>query len=78
MTDKNKKSTTTEILECPDILYTIPETAYLLRVNKNTVYQLINNDYLRSIKLGCRKVSRKAILDFIEQYDGQIIEFNDT
>ena len=78
MTDKNKKSNSTEILECPDILYTIPETAHLLRINKNTVYQLINNGYLRSIKLGCRKVSRKAILDFIEQYDGQIIEFNDT
>ena len=68
MTDKNKKSNSTEILEYPDILYTIPETAHLLRVNKNTVYQLINNGYLRSIKLGCRKVSRKAILDFIEQY----------
>ena len=57
MTDKNKKSNSTEILDCPDILYTIPETAHLLRVNKNTVYQLMNNGYLRSIKLGCRKVS---------------------
>ena len=41
------------------VLYTISEVAELLKVNKNTVYQLIRCGYLRSIKFGCRKVTRK-------------------
>ena len=56
------------------VLYTISEVAELLKVNKNTVYQLIRGGYLRSIKFGCfgcRKVTRKAILDFLDTYDGR-------
>lgn len=56
-----------------EVLYTIAETATLLKVNKNMVYQLINKGYLRSIKFGCRKVTRKALLDFLERYDGEDI-----
>lgn len=54
-----------------EVLYAISEVAGLLKVNKNMVYELINNGYLRSIKFGCRKVTRKAILEFLDQYDGQ-------
>jgi len=56
-----------------DVLYTISEVAALLKVNKNMVYELINKGYLRSIKFGCRKVTRKAIIEFLDQYDGQEI-----
>ena len=56
-----------------EVLYTIAEVASLLKVNKNMVYQLINKGYLRSIKFGCRKVTRKALLDFLEKYDGEDI-----
>lgn len=66
--------TAMEILACRDILYTVPEAAKLLRVNKNLVYDLIRCGYLRSIKLGSRKVSRKALLDFVEQFEGQMVE----
>ena len=38
------------------------------------VYDLIRCGYLRSIKLGSRKVSRKALLDFVEQFEGQTVE----
>lgn len=65
---KNKEAPHSE-----DVLYTISEVAALLKVNKNMVYELINNGYLRSIKFGCRKVTRKAILEFLDQYDGQEI-----
>lgn len=58
-----------EVIECRDILYSVPEAAKLLHVNKNMVYDLI-----RSIKLGSRKVSRKALLDFVEQFEGQTVE----
>ena len=56
-----------------EVLYTIAEVASLLKVNKNMVYQLINKGYLRSIKFGCRKVTRKALLDFLEKYAGEDI-----
>lgn len=68
------KEATQEVLACRDILYTVPETANLLRVNKNMVYDLINCGYLRSIKLGSRKISRNAILEFVEQFDGKTVE----
>lgn len=54
-----------------EVLYTISETAALLKVNKNMVYELINKGYLRSIKFGCRKVTRKALLEFLDKFDGE-------
>ena len=62
-----------EILACRDVLYTVPEVAKLLRVNKNMVYDLIRCGYLRSMKLGSRKVSRKALLEFVETFDGKTV-----
>ena len=53
-----------------DLLYTITEVAKLLKVNRNFVYELINAGLIRSIKLGCRKVTRKSLLEFLEKYDG--------
>ena len=63
-----------EILACRDVLYTVPEVAKLLRVNKNMVYDLIRCGYLLSMKLGSRKVSRKALLEFVETFDGKTVE----
>lgn len=60
-----------EIDTCTDVLYTITEVAGLLKVNKNMVYSLINKGYLKSIKLGCRKVTRKSLLAFLDKYDGE-------
>ena len=53
-----------------DLVYTIKEVAGLLKVNKNYVYALINKGLLRSTKLGCRKVTRKARIEFLEKNDG--------
>ena len=53
-----------------ELLYTISEVAALLKVNRNYVYSLINGGHLRSIKLGCRKITRKSLLQFLEMYDG--------
>ena len=47
-----------------ELLYTISEVAALLKVNRNYVYSLINGGHLRSIKLGCRKITRKSLLQF--------------
>ena len=53
-----------------ELLYTISEVSKILKVNKNYVYALINDGHLKSIKLGCRKVTRKALLEFLDKYDG--------
>ena len=53
-----------------ELLYTISEVAALLKVNRNYVYSLINGGHLRSIKLGCRKITRKSLLQFLVKYDG--------
>lgn len=53
-----------------ELLYTISETAAILKINKNFVYTLIKRGYLKSIKLGCRKVTRKSLLEFLDKYDG--------
>lgn len=53
-----------------ELLYTISEVAALLKVNRNYVYALINEGHLRSIKLGCRKITKTSLLQFLEKYDG--------
>ncbi len=71
------KNSSNEIIDTnTELLYTISEVAKLLKVNKNYVYALINGGYIRSIKLGCRKITRKALLDFLEEYDGS--EFDES
>lgn len=59
-----------DIDKSEELLYTISEIAEILKVNKNFVYTLTNAGHLKSIKLGCRKVTRKSLLEFLEKYDG--------
>lgn len=66
MTQKNTRI----IDKNEDLVYTIKEVAGLLKVNKNYVYTLINKGLLRSTKLGCRKVTRKALTEFLDKNDG--------
>ena len=53
-----------------DLVYTVSETAQILKVNKNTVYDLIHSGVLRCIKLGNSKVTAKSLNEFLETYDG--------
>ena len=53
-----------------DLIYTVSETAKLLKVNKNTVYDLIHSGVLKCIKLGNSKITAKAIHEFLDIYDG--------
>ncbi len=61
---------TRNIDKSEDLVYTISEVAEILKVNKNFVYKLVNKGLLRSTKLGCRKITRKALMEFLEQNDG--------
>lgn len=64
------QKTTRIIDKSENLVYTIKEVAGLLKVNKNYVYALINKGLLRSTKLGCRKVTKKALMEFLEKNDG--------
>lgn len=64
------QETTRFIDKSEDLVYTIKEVSGLLKVNKNYVYALINKGLLRSTKLGCRKVTRQSLIEFLEKNDG--------
>ncbi|WP_242971935.1 helix-turn-helix domain-containing protein [Haloimpatiens massiliensis] len=48
-------------------LLTVSEVAERLKVNKNSVYELINKGYLKSLKLGSIKVPIEELNNFIER-----------
>jgi excisionase family DNA binding protein len=54
-----------------DILFTVDQTAKLIKSNQNFVYSLIKKGLLPAIKLGSYKVRKKALLDFLEKYEGK-------
>lgn len=56
--------------ESKDVLYTISEVAELIKCNTNFVYQLVRAGLLPGLKLGSMKVTRPALLEFLEKYQG--------
>ena len=53
------------------VLYTVSETAELLKVNRNSVYDLLRKNVIRGIKIGSLKITRKELLDFLERNNGK-------
>ena len=50
------------------MLFTVRETAEMLGVSRNRVYELINSEQLASIKLGrSRRISIASIRRFVDQ-----------
>ena len=47
-----------------DVLYTVAETAKLLKTNSNYVYELIKRGLLPALKLGSYKVRKTALTNF--------------
>lgn len=54
-----------------DLLYTVPETAKLLKVNNNKIYELIKAGLLTPLKLGRYKIPRNELEQFIKDYTGK-------
>ncbi len=54
-----------------EYLYTVEEVAAILKVNKNTVYDLIRNGLLIALKLGRLKVTRTTLLRFLKDFNGK-------
>ncbi len=54
-----------------DLLYTVEEVTQILKVNKNTVYDLIKKGILTGLKLGRIKVTKLELLRFLKDYNGK-------
>mgnify|MGYP000995016744 CR=1 FL=1 len=54
-----------------DILYTVAETAKLLKTSVNNVYELIRVGILPVLKLGGYKVRKVALDEFLRKYEGK-------
>lgn len=54
-----------------DFLYTVSETAELLKTNRNYVYSLIKKGLLPALKLGTFKIRKTALLVFLQKYEGK-------
>lgn len=50
-------------------LYTVKETAGILKVNTHYVYDLINHGLLPALKLGSWKIRDEAIESFLKKYE---------
>lgn len=53
-----------------DMLYTVKETASILKANSDLVYALIRKGYLKALKLKSLKVRKSTLEKFLEKYDG--------
>lgn len=53
------------------VLYSVAETAELLKVNKNAVYELIRKKVLIGFKLGSIKITRTELMRFLEENTGK-------
>ena len=54
-----------------DILYTVKETAKLLKCNEDRVNELRRSGVLRFMKLGCYKIRKETLMRFLEDNDGK-------
>lgn len=53
-----------------ELVYTVSEVSKILKVNKNSIYELIGSGILKSIKFNSYKVTAKSLNDFLDKYDG--------
>lgn len=53
-----------------EMLYTVKETAKILKTNTDYVYALIKKGKLRCLKLGSFKIRKSTLEDFLSKYEG--------
>ncbi|GEP63125.1 hypothetical protein CBE01nite_08930 [Clostridium beijerinckii] len=53
------------------VLYTVSEAAELLKVNRNSVYDLLKKNVIRGLKLGSLKITRIELMKFLEENNGK-------
>ncbi|NFE74694.1 helix-turn-helix domain-containing protein [Clostridium botulinum] len=61
-----------------EIIYTVAETAQLLKVNKNSVYNLVRSGLIKAIKLGTIKIPAEELERFVRDNTGKdLSDLND-
>lgn len=53
------------------VVFTVAETAELLKINKNAVYELLKRNILIGLKLGSMKITRTELMRFLEENTGK-------
>ncbi|ACD22639.1 helix-turn-helix domain-containing protein [Clostridium botulinum] len=53
------------------VLYTVSEAAELLKINRNSVYDLLKHNVIKGLKLGSLKITRNELLKFLEENNGK-------
>lgn len=62
-----------------DLLYTVEESAKLLKTDKPTIRKLIANGYLKALKLGRLKIRAVELIRFTEWAEGKdLTDLNDV
>lgn len=54
----------------PDMLYTVPEVAQILKTNVDYVYKLQKAGLIRFMKIGRLKCRKSTLEEFLAKYDG--------
>lgn len=57
-----------------DILFTVKEVSQILKINIDSVHKLRKAGLLPFMKLGSYKIRKQALLNFLEQYEGQDVD----
>lgn len=53
-----------------DMVYTVAETAEILRTTKNYIYKLIRAGLIKTINLPTTKIRKRELERFLEVYEG--------
>ena len=53
------------------VLYTVSEVAELLKVNRNSIYELLKKNVIRGLKLGSLKITKAELIKFLEENNGK-------
>lgn len=53
------------------MLYTVAETAKILKTNTSYIYNLIKLGYLPAIKLGSYKIRKSTLEKFLQEYENK-------
>ncbi len=54
-------------------VYTVKETAKLLKTNVNLIYEMINQKQLKAIRIGAYKITAKEIDRYLSECDNEVL-----
>ncbi|SEV81529.1 helix-turn-helix domain-containing protein [[Clostridium] fimetarium] len=71
LTEQAQNVTVNYIADDQDVLYTIAETAKIMKTNTSYVYKLVNAGLIPVLKLGSYKIRKTSLGEFLAKYEGK-------